>query len=68
MSENIRAIEDRVTRTLARLGYGEIRVIDLGDGHVQVALQLDSSVDRTELVAAAGTVPGVTKVSIDVAG
>ena len=58
------SIEIRVTRTLDRLGFSDVRVRDLGDGLVQLSGRTANPDDEAMVIAAARTVQGVKEVDI----
>ena len=58
-------IEVRVERSLKRCGFPEIRVIDLGNGHIKLTGNVPSKDDRGAVLSMALTVPGVSQVSYE---
>ena len=66
MNQKLPPLEQRVQRSLARLGYPDIEVTDLGDGKIKVSGKVATPNERVMIVAASRSVAGVDSVKADI--
>ncbi len=60
------ALEVRVSHSLQRLGYDNVHVAHLGNGHTRLTGTVPTAADRAIVMAVARAVAGVTTVSCEV--
>lgn len=60
------ALEMRVTQSLRRLGYDQVHVAHLGNGHTRLTGSVPTVIDRTIVMAVARSTAGVVTVSCEV--
>lgn len=63
MNTNLPPIETRVSRSLERLGFANVSVVHLGEGHVELRGDFKSGSERAQAIAGIKSVTGVAKIT-----